>query len=87
MDYRVESAEPEDGPRDVHHVAPSFQCARGFAVGFIGSGVPLPGGLRIVAVGDGPPETVWTYSPDDEAFSAEVACCLPFGTPLDPAWI
>ena len=86
--YRVENAEPGDGPRHVHHVAASFVCARAYAVGYVGSGCPLPLGLRIVGVADAAePETLWTYAPDDQAFAAEVACWLPLGTPLDPAWI
>lgn len=85
--FRVENAEPADGPRSVHHVAASFVSARGYAVGYVGSGAPLPHGLRIVcAAGDGPPETLWTYTPDDEAFAAEVASWLPFAASPEPAW-
>jgi len=87
-EFRVENVEPADGPRHVHHVAASFVCARGYAVGYVGSGAPLPHGLRIVCVtGDDEPETLWRYSPDDQVFADEVKCWLPFGSPLDPAWI
>jgi len=86
-EFRVENAEPADGPRFVHHVAASFVCARGYAVGYVGSGCPLPHGLRIVCeAGDDEPEALWTYSSDDVAFAAEVASWLPFVASPEPGW-